>query len=300
MRLSRNSMILAVVLAFGCSKKAPDMSKGGVELTFAAALPAGTGEARATELVQAARKVVVERLKSIKVTAVVKADGQELKVGLPGKPSAETIAAAKAVVAPVGKLELREIDDGAALRELTGKLPEEEASVERDSWADANGGQHGAYFIEAASEEIARKHAAQVTLPADAMLVVDPGIKNVRLFVAKAPTITEESIKGASAPEDQYLPPEVALTFSEAGATKYKDLTKRAFGRKVAAVLDGKIADVTVVMQTATEGKATVTVSSGADKTARQLEARRLAAVLRSGPLPVALTFKDESQVFPK
>lgn len=109
------------------------------------------------------------------------------------------------------------------------------------------------------------------------------------------PALTGEVVTRATASASQKLPGQfgVSMTFNQSGTTKWADITARNINKQVAIVLDGVVQSAPVVQNAITDGNSEITGSFTAD------EARRLAAVLESGALPVELKFSETQSVGP-
>lgn len=87
--------------------------------------------------------------------------------------------------------------------------------------------------------------------------------------------------------------PVVTLSFDDAGTKKWADYTTANVGHQVVIVLDGVVQSAPVVEGAIPNGDTEISGSFTAD------EAKRLAAVLQAGALPVSLTFSESRVVGP-
>jgi preprotein translocase subunit SecD len=91
--------------------------------------------------------------------------------------------------------------------------------------------------------------------------------------------------------------PEVLIEFTDAGSSRFAELTRATIGKKIAFVLDDDILAAPVVQAEITGGSTSVSMG-GNDPAVAQAEAQALASVLRgpSLPAPVSIASIDEVQ----
>lgn len=87
--------------------------------------------------------------------------------------------------------------------------------------------------------------------------------------------------------------PEVNMTFNDAGAKTFGELTRRLVNKQFAIVLDGVIQSAPVVQEPILDGRARITGKFTME------EAKQLALVLQTGALPVTLDISDSRVVGP-
>jgi hypothetical protein len=78
---------------------------------------------------------------------------------------------------------------------------------------------------------------------------------------------------------------EVLLTFDDAGAERFADLTEQHVGHKLAIVLDGAISSAPVIQSRIPGGRSTITMGAG-DPREIERDAEGLVGVLRAGAMP--------------
>lgn len=100
-------------------------------------------------------------------------------------------------------------------------------------------------------------------------------------------------IRNARSIHDENGLPAVAFTLTRAGGQRFAELTAAHVGRRLAIVLDGRIQSVPVIESAITGGEGTI---QGAFTTREALD---LALMLRSGALPVSLTYLGGQYVGP-
>lgn len=87
--------------------------------------------------------------------------------------------------------------------------------------------------------------------------------------------------------------PQVAIEFTEEGAKKFADITKRNIGRPLAIFLDGQPISVPTVQQEILGGSAVITGQFSLD------EAKNLSIQLNAGALPVPIKILEQRSVGP-
>ena len=108
-----------------------------------------------------------------------------------------------------------------------------------------------------------------------------------------ATVLTGKDLKDAKAQIDQSNRNLVSLEFSQEGAEKFGDLTRKNVGKHIAILLDKQILTNPVVEEPILGGKAVITGNRTIE------EAQRIAILLRSGSLPVKLEVLETRTVGP-
>ena len=109
----------------------------------------------------------------------------------------------------------------------------------------------------------------------------------------RAVEVSGRDIRRARAAQDDYGQPAVAFSLTPEGGRRFADLTRANTGRQLAIVLDGRIQSAPVIETPITGGEGTILGSFSAR------EASDLALVLRSGALPVSMTYLGGEYVGP-
>jgi preprotein translocase subunit SecD len=109
------------------------------------------------------------------------------------------------------------------------------------------------------------------------------------------PVLTGEVVTAAAAKANQQNPGQfaVSMSFNTSGTKVWGEVTSRNIGKPIAIVLDGTVQSAPNILNAIMDGNSEITGSFTAD------EARRLAAVLESGALPVELKFSETQSVGP-
>jgi len=122
----------------------------------------------------------------------------------------------------------------------------------------------------------------------------DPDAKDQRpywrtYFLERAVQLTGAAIGNAEPSADPYSNrPLVLLEFNRAGARTFGDLTARIVGKKLAVIIDDKIASAPIINGPIRGGRASVTMG-GNDPRRQEAERDELVNVLKTGSLPAPL-----------
>jgi preprotein translocase subunit SecD len=108
-----------------------------------------------------------------------------------------------------------------------------------------------------------------------------------------------EALSDAFVSFNQYQAPEVALRFSPAGATRFKDLTGSHIGKRMAIVLDKVVKTAPVIQTQIGDGQAVITLGRGPNPEKSMDEAKMISTALRAGALPATLSQLEERRVGP-
>lgn len=90
----------------------------------------------------------------------------------------------------------------------------------------------------------------------------------------------------------------VALTFTDAGGTRFEEITGANIKKRFAIILDGKVESAPVIQTKISGGRAQITLGA-ADPRTQLEEARQLELVLRSGALPAPISPSNEQRIGP-
>lgn len=134
--------------------------------------------------------------------------------------------------------------------------------------------------------------------PDEAGQFVEVGWRTYYLF--SKTEVTGDQVRDAQATPDQSQRSTggwyVALQFTEAGATRFEEITGSNIQKRFAIILDEKVTTAPRILSKIPGGHATITMGSGdADK--QLAEARQLEMVLRSGALPAPITPSNEQRI---
>ncbi|TLD68748.1 hypothetical protein FEM03_21450 [Phragmitibacter flavus] len=103
---------------------------------------------------------------------------------------------------------------------------------------------------------------------------VEPEFSSIK--VEKVSLIDSSDIKSAYAFADAVMGPTVGLDFTELGAKKFAEVTKRSIGKRLAIIIDGKVISAPNIKDQITGGKAVISGKfsmDDADALARKINA---------------------------
>ena len=279
-----------------------DFRRGGLELVYAVDSTPETG-GREPALAAQAVATITQRIVALGLCQPdVKAAGREITVRLPAACGPE-IDRIKRLLRVGGRLEFREIDDGTALAALAERVAVAGLTLGTDTWSDHGTGQaRQAHMVEGPLEGIERFRGglAPDALPASVEALVEPPAAErdrARLYLVKREAqVTGAYLRDARVGADPMTAsPNVSLEFDAAGAERFRALTERIKGRKLAIVLDRRIMSAPVVMEAIGGGRAMITMGRAESGEAQFAEARDLTLALRSGALPAPLVLVREN-----
>lgn len=143
-------------------------------------------------------------------------------------------------------------------------------------------------------------------IPEKTMVLFEKSENAISLEAGRIPILVEsESNLGGGDLDDafvsfgQYGEPEVALRFNAIGANKFKELTGKNIGRRMAVVLDKVIKTAPSIRSAIGEGQAVITLGGGRDRNKSLEEAKMISTSLRAGALPASLEQLEERRVGP-
>lgn len=90
----------------------------------------------------------------------------------------------------------------------------------------------------------------------------------------------------------------VSLTFTDAGADRFEEITGANIKRRFAIILDNKVESAPVIQTKIAGGRAQITLGSS-DMESQIQDARKLELVLRSGALPAPISPSNEQRIGP-
>ena len=132
----------------------------------------------------------------------------------------------------------------------------------------------------------------------------DPGVTERRTlwrtyYLDRAVRLTGSAIANAQPSNDPNTGrPIVLLDFNRFGGRLFGDLTSQIVGKKLAAVLDGKVRSAPTINGAIRGGRASITLGGG-DVLRQERDREELVNVLRTGSLPAPLRMDTESKVGP-
>jgi preprotein translocase subunit SecD len=257
---------LALLLAAACRPE------GGVKLVYAHGADASV--------------VAQRRLKTLMIrSAHVVVEGETLAVYVPGGRRLEDV---KAALSKRGALDMSLVVE-------TGAMPSEAAgeglSLEREPVRDGVSS-----YVYGRSRDAVMSAARQ--LWPNTRVLVSPEDVGFRSWVLdEKPLVTGANIADATDTLDQITTaPAIDLLLDDAGKAAFAKGTAAAVGRRLAIVVDDEVKTAPVIMTAISNGRARLTLGARA----QLIDARALAAALKSGPLPQALVLESEAPYAPR
>ncbi len=285
--------------------------------------------------VQQAKDTVSKRIDEMGLReASVTTRDEDIIVEVPGE-SKETFDKIKDIIRRTARLEFKMVDEAGA-RDFFGKYkeaddcksgdqyclpPNEGFAVYDEDAPDGPGKSVKTHFIRVQKQpketsqdclERLKKWAAAQDVPDDHEIGFeeiedyDPDtlkstVRGWRTFyLFRRAEVTGDLITDASVQQDpekmgQYY---VAVTFSNAGAERFGEVTGANVQRRFAIILDGIINSAPVIRSKIDGGRASITLGEG-DPDVQLAKARQLELVLRSGALPAPISPSNESLIGP-
>lgn len=244
---------------------------GGTKLTYR--LDMSDVDAEPSEVADAVRRTVIERLDIFGTNLPVEVDRDQLVVKVP-PVDGSSLAALKQLIGHAGKLDLLLVAPAAE------QTPERIREVEDD---------------ESRYRKEQLKRTARTTPPA---IIARPGLTTEKnawgnhltiLHDEEAYRVSGRHLTFANCVYDEAGRPCIDLAFDQEGATRLAQLTQANRGRLLALVLDDRIHQVVGIHDTMS-GSARITGSS-------REEVRIIAILLKGGSLPVKPRLISESPI---
>lgn len=118
-------------------------------------------------------------------------------------------------------------------------------------------------------------------------------------YLDRAVRLTGTAVSNAVVSYDSNtLRPEVAVEFNRYGGRMFGELTGQNVGRKMAIILDDKVASAPIIQGAIKQGRSTITMG-GNDAASQEREAQDLVNVLKTGSLPAPLQEESVAQLGP-
>jgi len=252
--------------------------------------------------------------------AVVEAQGDRVEVRLP-RLSDEDFGTAKAILSKRARFEFRMVDDE---QDFVGK-----AVGTRGTWDGSGGVELQQEHVSAGQGRSAMTHYLSATRrpgesTSDALRRLREAVKGLpkpasgtevgygrtgsqgmsegwRTYVLfERAELGNEHIEEAEAQRDRFSGGwNVAIRFTDEGASSFERLTASNIKRRLAIVLDGVVESAPVIMSPIAGGKAVITMGGGNPDEAGK-EARQLELTLRAGALPAPVLLLIEDTIPPR
>jgi preprotein translocase subunit SecD len=233
--------------------------------------------------------------------------------------SAEEADMARQIISAVQRLEFFRIDESFDPFPSVGALPPpltREIETTNDSGGapphflsarGAAGRERLLTFLEATPLPAGRRFALGMNLeqaPQQGSVFAEPAPSNQvvwRSYVLQGEAELDAShVSDAEVVMDEFTNrPSVLITFDDAGALLFAELTRELVGEKLAIVVNDTVMSAPLVQEQISGGRARVDMSSQASSAEAIVEAEALAVVLRAGALPMPLVLMNETQISP-
>jgi preprotein translocase subunit SecD len=213
-------------------------------------------------------------------------------IQLPGMADAER---AKALINTAAKLDFMIVEESFSQSELARLVAEAEKAGNYNL-----GAMKYSEYIAKVNEDLKGKIPEKTIVlfeKAESAASLESGA--IAYLLRTDTDLTGDSLDDAFVSFDQYGNPEVSLRFNPVGAQKFKDLTGRNIGKRMAVVLDRVIKTAPILRSEIPNGQAVITLGRTRDRNASLEEAKMIATTLRAGALPAALEQLEERRVGP-
>lgn len=264
----------------------------------------------------ASAEVVRSRLIALRGRAEVRIEGEHLVVDLP-RLDAEEMAGTKALITLPARLGFYRVDDDSEyMRRLAAHVEsqrgESPVRVDQDVISGPDGYQHGGPYLKAAERTALIRFLdglpQDLAVPKDRALLIEPvagsgeegdTAPSFRThLVERTPILGNRELASAEVMVDKFTArPEVAITFTPAGARIFEDFTAENVGRRLAIAVDDDVNSAPTIMGRIGGGRATLTLGGHKDPRALLAEAKDLVAALSGGALPARLVLEREKSL---
>lgn len=269
--------------------------------------------------VEQARETISNRIDEMGLReASVMTRDTDIVVELPGASEAD-FERMREIIARTARLEFKVVDD---LSDFVRNLTDVPEGIERASEVVSAGEENPSavtYYLTASGEGSRERLQAYVeslrqagTIPDDHHLAIgqadqgdldDPeaAVEGWRTYyLYDRAELTGDAIDDASVAVDpQTNQPYVSIVFSGQGAREFERLTGANVKRRMAIVLDDRVASAPVIQQRIGGGRAQITLGGFRDYNQILNEANQLTIVLRAGALPAPIRPANEQLIGP-
>lgn len=269
--------------------------------------------------VEQARETIANRIDEMGLReASVMSRDTDIIVELPGA-SEEDFERMREIIARTARLEFKVVDDMGDFVEGLTDLPE---GVERSTEVVSAGEEHPqvvSHFLVATGEGSRERLQAYIRglesagrIPDDHQLAIGQADRGDldegetpeeswrTYWLYRRAELTGDAIDDASVAVDQQdNQPYVSIVFNGAGARAFERLTGANVRRRMAIVLDDRVASAPVIQQRIGGGRAQITLGGFRDYNSILNEANQLVIVLRAGALPAPIRPANEQMIGP-
>lgn len=254
------------------------------------------------------------------VNTSVVAKGVDIIVEIPGVDE-KRIARIKRIISTTARLEFKIVDEAGSKFFLDNKdkiVENGPVKLQREKVRAGDEGEVWSYYLEAKNVpkgkngyQILKEFVDTLTVPGNRSIgyqeeqMLDAAgnptadITWRTFYLERTAGITGEYVDNAAVRNDEQRGnPYVSLTFNQAGAGIFGDLTGKNVQRRMAIELDKKVQSAPVIQEKIGGGSCQITLGYG-DYNALFREAQDLVVVLRAGALPAPIQPVNESTVGP-
>jgi preprotein translocase subunit SecD len=272
--------------------------------------------------VEQARETVGNRVDALGLReAAVSAQGTNITVEVPGADQA-AFQKIRDIISKTARLEFQIVDDEATFIDDLTDIPEGVQKRSEGVSAGANKPQVSSGFLIARGEGSRQKLLAYIEslaqagkIPSDHELLIGElsGSEDVEpeaaakaeeawrtYYLFARAEVTGQSIEDAFVANDpQTNKPYVAVNFNDEGAEVFRQLTARNVKRRMAIVLDDRVASAPVIQTEIGGGRCQITLGGFRPYNQVLNEAQDLVVVLKAGALPVPIRPANEQMIGP-
>ncbi len=263
----------------------------------------------------------IDELGLVNTTVVER--GVDIIVEIPGVDE-KRVARIKRIISTTARLEFKMVDaagSGSFFTPLGEKIKKEDLPIKlmQERQQDGKSGEVQSYYLEAKDEpngrsgrQILKQFLGTVEIPANRAIGYHkkqaqdeagnptPDVSWRTYYLERVAGITGEYVDNAMVlDDDQSGQPYVSLSFNQAGATKFGDLTEKNVKRHMAIVLDDKVNSAPIIQEKIGGGQARITLGGYDAYPKLRAEAQDMVVVLRAGALPAPLKPVTETTVGP-
>jgi len=248
--------------------------------------------------------------------------GQDVIVEIPGVDEKQ-ISRIKRIISTTARLEFKIVDESGSKDFFTGiqdKLDKDgPIKLQREKQRAGDEGMVWSYYLEAKNEpkgrsgrQILKEFLKDVEVPNNRSIayqkkqtIDDAGnptadISWRTLYLERTAGMTGEYVDNAMILNDETTgQPYVSLSFNQAGARKFGDLTGENVKRRMAIQLDDKVNSAPIIQEKIGGGNCRITLGGYEAYNKLLAEAKDLVVVLRAGALPAPLKPVTETSIGP-
>ncbi len=216
-------------------------------------------------------------------------------------PGLKDALQAKELINKTARLEFMIVSKEAATPGFMSKVADAIQKGEKDGGYSLQSVKYSEY-IKKINADLLKSNA----LPKNTKLLFQKAENAESMTASKVPYVVEtglgltgEDLKSATTGYGEYGEPEVSLSFTSTGASKFADVTGTNIGRQMAVVLDDVVYTAPNIKDRIGGGNARITLGRGTNYDSQLKEANLISMALRAGALPAKLDQLEERTVGP-